>query len=491
MKQADFEAAIAELKSQVPHLSRNQIIVGLMKVVAMIHDGHSYVPFDTPAVGFHKLPIRLWQFSDGLYIVQGHKKYASIVGGRITRIGDAPVEQALRAVAQIAPRDNPMTIEARSQYYLTFSEILNGLGVTPNASRVPFTVEKGGKQVQMDVEPEDSNTADHRHDFSLPPDWVDARDPSAPVPLWQRHPDQVYWLEYDKPQHLLYVQYNAVREKPDESLASFFARVMDVAKNNEVDKFVFDLRQNGGGNNYLNLPIIHSFIRSDAVNQPGKLFTMIGRQTFSAAGNCVNEMRKHTNTLFVGEPSGFRPNMYGDPAPLVLPNSKVTVMLSTLWWQDNDPRDNRPWQPPDLAVAPRFEDYREGRDPALQVVLSAKAETPIVDQIRTLIDKNDPEGANKTLDGYLANPLHKYANFEQELNKLGYSYLGKHEVSRAIDVFKLNVEAYPQSWNTYDSLGEAYAAQGNHELAVVNYRKSLELNPKNQTAEAFIAGTGR
>lgn len=54
-------------------------------------------------------------------------------------------------------------------------------------------------------------------------------------------------------------------------------------------------------------------------------------------------------------------------------------------------------------------------------------------------------------------------------------------MKEAIEVFKLNVEAFPQSFNAYDSLGEAFAAAGEQELAVKNYEKSLELNPKSQS----------
>ncbi|HEX8155599.1 MAG TPA: tetratricopeptide repeat protein, partial [Thermoanaerobaculia bacterium] len=75
---------------------------------------------------------------------------------------------------------------------------------------------------------------------------------------------------------------------------------------------------------------------------------------------------------------------------------------------------------------------------------------------------------------------------EPELNALGYSLLQAGRAADAVEVFKLNVEAFPQSANTYDSLGEAYAAAGNKELALANYRKSLELDPRNANAREFI-----
>ena len=71
---------------------------------------------------------------------------------------------------------------------------------------------------------------------------------------------------------------------------------------------------------------------------------------------------------------------------------------------------------------------------------------------------------------------------EARMNILGYQKLQAGKIEDAIELFKLNVLAYPESANTYDSLGEAYMINGDKELAIQNYNKSLELNPDNQNA---------
>ena len=76
----------------------------------------------------------------------------------------------------------------------------------------------------------------------------------------------------------------------------------------------------------------------------------------------------------------------------------------------------------------------------------------------------------------------EYDFAETELNQLGYRLLQTNKVADAIEIFKLNVEVYPQSANVYDSLGEAYMTKGDKDLAIANYKKSLELNPKNTNA---------
>jgi hypothetical protein len=71
---------------------------------------------------------------------------------------------------------------------------------------------------------------------------------------------------------------------------------------------------------------------------------------------------------------------------------------------------------------------------------------------------------------------------ESELNNLGYEFIRAKKFKEAIRILQLNVEAYPQSSNVYDSLGEAYLDDGNKPQAIANYKRSLELNPKNRGA---------
>jgi CubicO group peptidase (beta-lactamase class C family) len=72
------------------------------------------------------------------------------------------------------------------------------------------------------------------------------------------------------------------------------------------------------------------------------------------------------------------------------------------------------------------------------------------------------------------------------LNSIGYMLLEQKKIAAAIAVFKANVEMYPQSSNVYDGLGEAYMANGDKELAVANYKKSLELDPQNKIAVEML-----
>jgi hypothetical protein len=106
--------------------------------------------------------------------------------------------------------------------------------------------------------------------------------------------------------------------------------------------------------------------------------------------------------------------------------------------------------------------------------------------LKTVIDK-DVAAAIKQYRELKATQSNQYDFREMQLNTLGYQLLGLKKVAEAIEIFKLNVEAYPQAANTYDSLGEAYMTHGDKELAITNYKKSLELNPKNTGATRMLA----
>lgn len=75
---------------------------------------------------------------------------------------------------------------------------------------------------------------------------------------------------------------------------------------------------------------------------------------------------------------------------------------------------------------------------------------------------------------------------ETELNTLGYQLVGLKRTKDAIEIFKLNVEMFPTSANPYDSLGEAYLADDQKDLALVNYKKAAELDPKNANALLIV-----
>ena len=75
---------------------------------------------------------------------------------------------------------------------------------------------------------------------------------------------------------------------------------------------------------------------------------------------------------------------------------------------------------------------------------------------------------------------------ERAINRLGYHFLLSKQLDKAIAILKFNVQEYPDSWNVYDSLAEAYMNNGQNDLAIKFYKKSLELNPDNTNGKEML-----
>jgi uncharacterized membrane protein len=110
----------------------------------------------------------------------------------------------------------------------------------------------------------------------------------------------------------------------------------------------------------------------------------------------------------------------------------------------------------------------------------------VAEALAATIDSNGMDAAIQQYRHLKATSPTTYNFDEDELNSLGYKLLRANKTKDAIRIFQLNVEAHPNSSNPYDSLGEGYMNEGEKHLAIVNYQKSLQLNPKNSNAVRML-----
>ncbi|WNG59548.1 serine hydrolase [Archangium gephyra] len=118
----------------------------------------------------------------------------------------------------------------------------------------------------------------------------------------------------------------------------------------------------------------------------------------------------------------------------------------------------------------------------LHGVAPRQARAPIGDVVMETLEKRSAAEAIATYRTLKKTKEAQYDFSEPELNRVGYRLMSSGRVPEAIEFFKLNVEMFPAAANCYDSLGEAYEASGDKELAIQNYRRALELDPTNENA---------
>ena len=115
--------------------------------------------------------------------------------------------------------------------------------------------------------------------------------------------------------------------------------------------------------------MLKTVINFEVMNPKGKIFVIMGRETFSAAQNLLTDITKYTNPIIVGEPSGSKPNHIGEAGWFKLPYSGLMGLISTQFHQTSKAEDNRKWIVPHIPVSLSSTDYFTGNDQALNIIM--------------------------------------------------------------------------------------------------------------------------
>ncbi len=371
---AGFDEAVTDLERAIPDLPDIQVAVGLWRLLRRLGDGHAGVSADTAYPDWGRcLPVWFFRFAEGLFVTEAEPRYGRLAGAEVLAIDGRPVPEVVAALDPLLPRDNEYGPAGVAPVWLRQPAYLHALGVADGPDRLTLTVglaDGSTTEVTVPAEP------------ARPPRyWPRGRPPGAQptgqeMPAYLRHVDRPYWFEYLPAANLVYFQFNAIGDGPDEPLEAFYERLFAAVDEHHAAALAIDLRWNGGGNTFLAMPLVHRVIRHDRINRRGHLFVVIGRDTFSAAQNTATLLDRHTHAVFVGEPSGSSPNFVGETAPFTLPYSGLRVNVSDLYWQTSWPLDRRSAIAPDIYAPPTFAAYRAGRDVALEAILDSLGAAP-------------------------------------------------------------------------------------------------------------------
>jgi tetratricopeptide (TPR) repeat protein len=374
--EADFDRAVAELDAAIPGLTDAQILVGMMKLVRHLDDGHASVtwPKDDKELS-RMLPVDMFWFTEGLYVIGAAPGCEHLLGARVDKIGGLTVDEALAALDPVITRDNDHWLTLRFPSLVRYTAILDGLGIDHALTvRLP---DGTTDEVRLEATP-----IDFRWD-RYPPGWAALADTvtidgtvTVPRPLHLRNRELPFWFEHLPAGDLVYFQFNAVRDHPAETFAAFCDRLFGFVEDRNAGRLAIDMRWNGGGNTLLTQHLLHHLIASKRLSRRGALFIIIGRRTFSAAQNTVTAIERETSAIFVGEPTGSRPNFIGELIDFELPYSKLRANAADLYWQTSWPDDNRTWIAPDIYTPPTFEAYRRNQDPAMDAILAIRDHVP-------------------------------------------------------------------------------------------------------------------
>jgi hypothetical protein len=352
------------LSARAGELAPEERLVRLLAIPALLRDGHTrFRGIDGPG-GIRKLltrlPVDLYWYHDGLHVRAADPDWAELAGARLLRLAGVSGVALLDAFLPLVSRENTWRGLAVAPELMTRPELLCGLGFGNDPSEVTCEFDVGGivRQMSLPALP----AAD-----TEPDNWVSPASTSKPSTL-DRWPANLTWLPLPGSNLVTIFKYDSVCDDETGKLADKFESAFHYLDMNNAQGLAVDLRNNGGGDNHLNWPLIEGIKARPRINRRGHLFALVGRATFSAAMHCAVCLERHTTCIFVGEPTGNSPNHFGDAIDYELPNTRLTVRVSSLWWQESFPYDIRSAITPQHRVEYTGADYARGRDAGLAVL---------------------------------------------------------------------------------------------------------------------------
>lgn len=356
-----FERDVAELDAAIPSLQDHQIIVRMLQIAARVGDGHTGVHLPR---AFRLYPFGLYWFGHELRVTAAPKEYQSSLGTRVVKIGRLGIDQVQARILSCFPtaeNENQWYVMNTSPAFIVRPEVLHALGVVPDLGRASFTFEDDqGQQFALDVIPVVRDAG------------LNSRLLRAAVsePLTRQKQGERFWFTYLPDSQTVYVSFRGYG-----SLGENARKLFQFIDSNPTKRLVIDMRQNDGGDFFEGRKhLIRPLKQRPAMNQKGRLFVIIGRRTFSAAMVNAIDFRKETNALLVGEPAGERPNSYSENDEMTLPNSRLVVSYSTRYYKFLD--EDVPAVMPDTRIDPNWADYKAGRDPVMEWILSRSSKSP-------------------------------------------------------------------------------------------------------------------
>jgi hypothetical protein len=350
-----FERAVSELDTAIPSLEDHQIIVRMLQITAMIGDAHTYVHLPQT---FKFYPVGLYWFGSDLRVLRVAPEYKQALGAKVVKVGGMNISDVQTQLLKVLSQsENEWFVLSNSPGYMTRPEVLQTLGIVSNLSRAAFTFEdEEGKQFTIDL-------TSVVPDASLNSLWLKV---ATSEPLSRQKPSEPFWFTYLPDSQTVYANF-----KSYDSLSENARKLFQFVDGNSTRRLVIDMRQNGGGDfTKVRSSLLPGIKQRPAINQKGHLFVVIGRRTFSAAMTNAIDFRNETNAILVGEPAGERPNSYQEGDEMKLPNSGLVVSYSTRYYKFLEV--DAPAVKPDKRIDPNWLDFKAGRDPVMDWILSQK-----------------------------------------------------------------------------------------------------------------------
>lgn len=364
---ADFLMGIEAIKAASGRLSDLHIALRTQQLIAGMGDSHTSISIHQLLKKDQTLPLGILWLSDGLYIAQTTKNYEQLLGCRLLSINEIPIATVIDSLTTLFTADNTAIIKGRATQLIQSFELLQFFGFADS------------QQVKLGVQTQ----TNENKTYLIEPTQIDRNNTVSlktdTLPFYLKSKKKFFTDLYQPQERIYYMQYNTCwsreleaqyrdKEKAQQlpSFKEFEERALSVLNKEQVDKIIFDIRLNGGGNSMQGTAFINKLAVFLNANPTVKTYVVLGRNTFSSAILNAMDFKRLTNAVFIGEETAGKPNHFGEVKSFQLPHSKLIVSYSTKYFKRSD-QDIQTLRP-DVVIESNFADFKQGVDPVYEWV---------------------------------------------------------------------------------------------------------------------------
>jgi len=346
-----FNQQLDTLLSEATTLNKEQVIVRLLKVNALIGDEHTIM---FPNAEFY-LPFQFKLFDEEIAITVTDSLHTKYLLYKVQSIDKTPIAEITSLLKTIIKQDNLSYSKYFEAFYFNNTSILQGLGIIKNIQEVKFRL--------LSPQGDTVITTVSGIKKEVITNWKYA-EPYKQILAYSNLSN--YWFQYNEDNKMLYFNYRSCAESENESFAAFNKRLFELINEKRPGKLILDLRLNGGGNSAILNPFITA-IKKSFLNNKNSFFVLIGQKVMSSSLMNAIELKRTTNATFVGEPTGGNINHFGEIKSFELPNLNMRVTYSTKYWENWKNMEGS--LTPDISISNSFYDFLKANDKAIEKIL--------------------------------------------------------------------------------------------------------------------------
>ena len=365
LSRSEFQQSVNSLEAKLGTLTDAQFYVGLAQLVAMPGDAHTYL-YLSNAPGFQTLPLHLRWLDDGVFVTSAGQEYTRALGARLVGIGGLSIDDVLERLGTVIPHENDQWLHYAAQIYLLQQQTLAGLGIVPEGSPTQMTFQNlDGSEFSLSL------TASNEPRTSL------LSADTGTIPDYLRNTSANYWFTYSAANRMLYFKYNVCANDPANPFSKFASTLLSVVDSSPIDTLVFDFRGNTGGDDSVINPLFNGVVQRLPrlrTNPNFALYVAIDKGTFSSGmddAEVFKESGLGVPARVIGEPTGGKPEHFGNVASFTLPGSQIPGQYSRqlISAPSYIPGGDLSFKP-DINVAIRSTDYFARFDPVMAAILA-------------------------------------------------------------------------------------------------------------------------